>query len=149
MTTQIEVKGLKELIARMEKYPSEMKKAQQVTVDASLLVLWENVPSYPRISFDSTYERTGTLGKTLGSGSAGGKAGNPDILESKAIGSGWEGRFGTRLKYAPYVIGDTAQAAHMGYWWQMKDIAEKSNEKIVRLFNIMADKLALFLEGKK
>lgn len=148
MTTQIEVRGLKELQARMKQFPEQLNAAQEKTMEASLLTLWENVPPYPRISFNSSYRRTGTLGRSLGSSEGGGKGGKPSIYETKKLGSGYEGRFGTDLSYAQYVIGDTTQAAHMGYWWQMKDIAAKAETKIVRLWQTLADKLAKFLDGK-
>ena len=149
MTTQIEVRGLKELQARIAQFPDKLEEAQQVTMDASLLTLWENVPPYPKISFNSSYRRTGTLGRSLGTSAAGGKgSGKPSIYETKKLGSGFEGRFGTDLSYAPYVIGDTTQATHMGYWWQMKDIANKAGDKITRLWQTLADKMARFLDGK-
>lgn len=146
MTTKIEIKGLKELQARMKAFPKQMDAAERATMEASLLTLWENVPPYPKISFDSSYTRTGTLGRTLGSSMGGGKAGQPSIYEVKKLGAGVEGRFGSDLSYAPYVISDNDQAAHMGYWWQMKDIAAKSQAKINRLWVTLADKLARFLD---
>jgi hypothetical protein len=133
----------------MKQYPLEMHKAQALTVSAALITLWENVPPYPRAPQSSEYVRTGTLGRTLGSSEGGGNAGEPDIFNVKPLGAnGYEGKFGTRLEYAQYVIGDTTQAAHLGYWWQMKDIANKSAEKIGRLFNELGEKMARFLEGK-
>ena len=71
----IEVRGLNEVIERMEKYPAELKEGMEATMEASLLVLQENVPAYPSPPQDSTYRRTGTLGRTLGSSVGGGKAG--------------------------------------------------------------------------
>ncbi len=146
MTTEIEIKGLKELQARMNAFPKQMDAAERATMEASLLTLWENVPPYPKISFDSSYTRTGTLGRTLGSSMGGGKAGQPSIYEVKKLGAGVEGRFGSDLEYTQYVIGDNDQAAHMGYWWQMKDIAAKSQAKINKLWVTLADKLTKFLD---
>src|SRR5689334_22027280 len=105
--------GLTELIARMQAYPEKLAQAMRTTMDASLLVLWESVPPYPPQPDNSAYERTGTLGRTLGSGSGGGAGSTePEIYEVKAVGSagGYEGHFGTNLDYAPYVIGDDTQA---------------------------------------
>lgn len=147
--TVIEVKGLKELLARMQKYPVESAKAQALTMSAALITLWENVPPYPPAPPSSAYDRTGTLGKTLGVGESGGVSGNPDIYTVKPLGGGFEGRFGTKLSYAEYVIGDDTQAAvHQGRWWTMQVVANKASEKIVRLFNTLAEKLARFLDGK-
>lgn len=149
MTTPIiEVRGLRELIKRMQAFPQQMEAAAKTTMDAALLTLWENVPEYPDPPQNSTYRRTGTLGRTLGSSEAGGKGGKPDVYLTRKLGGGnIEGRFGTKLEYAPYVIGDDTQAdVHKGRWWTMKTIAENASEKIERLFNTLADKLAAFLE---
>src|SRR3990167_2236690 len=108
MPTVIEVKGLNELIGQMDKYPQELRAVMYVGVEASLLVLNESVPPYP--DRESDYDRTGTLGRTLGSSEGGGTAGQASIHEIRPLGSGFEGRFGTNLGYAPYVIGDDEQA---------------------------------------
>lgn len=138
------------LSARMAAFPAEFEKVGSATMEASLLTLWENVPPYPPPPAGSDYIRTGTHGRKLGSGIAGGRgAGTPSIYESKKLGSGFEGRFGTNLEYSPYVIGDDTQAwMHAGRWYQMKDIANKAKDKIIRLWNTAADKMAQFLDGK-
>jgi hypothetical protein len=148
MTNAIEVRGLTELIERMRAYPRELQEGVEVTMDAAMLTLHENVPPYPPPPDTSTYDRTGTLGRTLGSSESGGKAGTPDVYEVREMGSAWEGHFGTNLEYAPYVIGDDTQAGHMGHWWTMKVVAERATDKINRMFETLAKKLASFLEGK-
>lgn len=152
MTTTITAKGLEEIISRMQAYPAQLSASAKVAMDATLLVLWENVPPYPsQKGANPTYERTGTLGRSLGSSEGGGKAGGePDIFEVKALGSagGYEGRFGTNLEYAEYVIGDETQAAHMGYWWQMKDISARAQAKIDRIWGMLGEKMKSFLESK-
>lgn len=146
----IEIKGLEEITQRMQRFPNEFSKVADVTMDASLLTLWENVPPYPAPSPDSSYDRTGTHGRKLGSDVGGGKSGGtPSIYTKKKLGSGMEGRFGTNLEYSQYVIGDTTQAAvHQGRWYKMRDIADKSRSKIISLWNIASEKMARFLDGK-
>jgi hypothetical protein len=145
MTTPVmEVHGLDELLRRMQQFPAELDKSANITMEASLLTLGENVPAYPSPPPNSGYDRTGTLGRTLGS--SGGKA---DIFESKKVGGGFEGRFGTMLEYAPYVIGDDTQAyMHAGRWWTIKDVAAKAAAKIERLWETLGDKMAAFLDRK-
>src|SRR5689334_23309717 len=106
MTSPIEVRGLDELIKRMKAYPDQLTKSVRVTMQAVLLAVWEAVPPYPPPPEGSTYDRTGTLGRTLGSGFEGGQSGQPDVFTIKELGSAWEAHFGTNLDYAPYVIGD-------------------------------------------
>ena len=149
MSNVIEIRGLDELIKRMRAYPAELKKGMEITMEAAMLTLWENVPPYPSPPENSTYVRTGTLGRTLGGGMEGGKGGGePDIYVVREFGAGYEGRFGTNLEYAPYVIGDDTQAAHMGHWWKIGVIAGKSADKINRMFANLGEKMAAFLEGR-
>ena len=146
----IETKGLDELIERMKMFPSKLKQIAEIGMQATLLVLWENVPPYPRPPEDSSYRRTGTLGRTLGSSETGGKAGSaPQTYQVRKMGSGLvEGRFGTNLGYAPYVIGDDTQAwMHKGRWWQMKNILAAAQDKINKVWNGIAQKMADFLNS--
>src|SRR5512145_1411516 len=110
MPVSVEVEGLSELIGRMDAYPKQIQDGMSEAMQDTLLVVNENVPSYAEKPATSSYDRTGTLGRTLGSSIEGGKRGSPDIYEVRALGSGVEGRFGTNLDYAPYVIGDKEQA---------------------------------------
>lgn len=150
MSAGIEVKGLTELIQRMSDYPRQLKEAMKVAVDATLLALWGAVPPYPAPPQGSKYVRTGTLGRSLGSGDGGGASGgHPSIFTEKNLGNAnFEARFGTNLEYAPYVIGDNTQAwMHQGRWWVMADIATAAAQKISEIFNALADRLVEFLEG--
>ena len=143
----IEIRGLDEIIKRMKAYPQKLTDSVRVTMTAALLALWENVPPYAPEPEDSTYVRTGTLGRTLGSGMEGGQAGQPDVFYVREMGSEWEAHFGTNLEYAPYVIGDDTQAAvHQGRWWTIRTVAEKASAKIDSLFETLVNKLAAFLE---
>jgi len=141
----IEVRGLNEVIAKMQAYPEKLQAGMKTAMDAALLVVWENVPPYPPQPSGVSYRRTGTLGRSLGSGEGGGKSGGePEIYEVRALGAAsYEGRFGTNLEYARYVIGDDDQNIHLGYWWQMKDVAARATEKVQRVFadlgRVMAD----------
>ena len=150
MSQLAEVKGLRELIASMTAYPAELVKTMSVGMSASLNIFWENVPPYPPARPESTYDRTGTLGKSLGSDQQGGATGQPSVYRIHQLGGGnFEGTFGTNLDYAPYVIGDTTQAeVHKGVWWQMQNVAARSTEKITRLWNDIGEKLAKFLDTK-
>jgi len=146
----IEIRGLKELQARMAKYPQKLEQELKRGMDASLLVLHEKVPPYPPPPADSTYRRTGTLGRSLGASLGGGKSGKPAIYETKKISSGYEGRFGTNVEYAPYVIGENTQArVHRGRWWTLKKVAQDASKKIMQVWNGIAENLAQFLEGNK
>jgi len=143
---QIESRGLDEIIARMNHFPGKLKEGSNIGMNASLLVLWENVPPYPDVP---NPVRQGTLGRTLGSSETGGKsAGSPDIYTVKALGTtGMEGRFGTKLDYAPHVIGENQAWMHYR-WWKLSDIIPKAQGKIVKIWEGIAKLLADFLDAK-
>ena len=149
MPVKIEIVGLKRLKRRMRQFPIEYNKAVELTLRASLLKIWENVPPYPKPPAGSKYIRTGTLGRSLGSGTGGGKSqGEPDTFRVFEQGGNIDGaEFGTRINYAPFVLGEN-QAKHMSHWWTFRKLARKSRPEIIRLFKVMAKKLVKFLEGK-
>jgi hypothetical protein len=96
------------------------------------------VPPYPPPPQDSGYRRTGTLGRSLGVGYGGGKTGKPSIYGIKGGGRNIEGRFGTNLEYAPYVIDAQRQAKiHKGRWWTMDTIKQKAEAKIKKIWEDM------------
>ena len=77
---------------------------------------------YPPPPPNSTYRRTGTLGKSWTKTTMrGGK------------GGGWVAQIGTRLKYAPFVQDATRQAAvHQGRWQTVQDVAKNRRDDVVR-----------------
>ena len=138
-----EIRGMDELLAKMRQFPQKLRQMERVGMNASLLVLKENVPPYPSPPVDSTYRRTGTLGRTLGASSA-----KPDIYTVKGLGTNHvEGRFGTRLSYAPYIIGDQ-QARQNRHWWKLDSILPKAQEKIVKIWDGIMQQMAKFLDSK-
>lgn len=145
----IEVRGMRELIRRFKRYPTVLRREMKEGMDVSLMMLWEKVPPYPPEMPSSDY--TGLLGRSLGSSIAGGKmGGKPDIYETKKIGQGYTGRFGTSIKYAPRVIGDKTQIKPWkGRWWTMSKIADLAKVKILKLWDGIGRDLAKFLDGKK
>jgi hypothetical protein len=141
--TAIEIKGLEEIISKLRRMPREVDNATRNAMDKSLLALWENVPPYPPNPADSEYRRTMTLAGSLGSSPGGGKGGaKPTVYSVTGSGGNLQGRFGTDLSYAQYVI-DPQRQAYMhrpGYkgrqgWWTMETIKERAKDKIERLWN--------------
>ena len=144
----IEVEGVGEIQRRFQQYPQKFDRVLGKTLDASLLTIWGDVPSYP--VYDSPYARTGTLGRTLGVGKTGRKLGEPDILEKNIGPNMFEASFGTRLEYAPFVVGETTQAGHMAHWWTLDGtVFRKVKPKLEKLFKIMVEELARWLDGRR
>lgn len=145
----IKVSGLSELRERMGRFPEKLDEGMEQAMKVTLLLVHGAMPGYPPAPMGSTYRRTGTLGRTLGSSATGGASSQPEIYTVEKMGHGWEGRFGTRLKYAPYVIGDEQQAkVHQGRWWVLSDVATRAQGKIQRNWELLAKYMAKFLEGK-
>jgi len=138
--TDIKIEGLEEAIQKYQGASQKLERAMRKTMDSSLLVVHESVPPYPSPPEGSTYRRTGTLGRTLGSGQGGGVVGRPDIYQVTGSMKNIQGAFGTRLEYAPYVISDEDQAwMHKDRWWTMGTIADRARTKIIKLWNDLID----------
>lgn len=135
-----------DLFQRFERYPQRLDDELQAAMDKAMLHLQGSIPEYPAQNPATDYVRTGTLGRSIGLG--GGKA---EVHQVKRLGQGnYEGRIGTRVYYAQYVIGEGTQAEHVrrsAPWWTMKTVAEAAQEGIVRIFEAMAEKLAGWLDG--
>jgi len=144
MTTEIEVRITPpDLIQRMHRYPQQLNQEMERTIKQALAHTQGSVPPYPAPPPGSSYVRTGTLGRTIGLG------GRADIYETRRVGAGYEARLGTRLDYAPYVIGPETQAApHRGRWWTMRTVLEKAMPGIERLYEAAANRMVAFLEGR-
>jgi hypothetical protein len=140
-----------DLLQRMSRYPVQLDAVMKETAVAALLIIHESVPAYPKQMPDSSYVRTGQLGRSMGVGQGGGELGNPDIYLVKKMGSGeYEGEFGTNLGYAPQVIGEQSQKEFFKArgWWTTRTIATRATPKIVKLYAIASEKMTKWLDGK-
>ena len=127
---EINITGLQELVDKFKQSEQKLHDGMQLTMNASLDTLQESVPPYPPRPQESTYIRTGTLGRSLGASGA-----KPDIKKVTGTVKTIQGAFGTRINYAPYVISDDKQAyMHRGRWWTMQTVADKARDKIERLW---------------
>ena len=101
---KIDINGLERAVEKLKKIPAALDKAMTHTMVLSLLELWSAVRPYPPKPPKSTYSRTGTLGRTLGSGTTGGRSGGqPTVYSIRGGGNKMTGHFGPNLKYAKYV----------------------------------------------
>lgn len=143
MTEQLRVEVKLEptdLLRRMEQFPNKLNHELGRAMKASLLHIQGSVPAYPD---RPNPVREGILGKSLTVGDLG------NIFEIKKRGIGIEGKFGTKLEYAPYVIDPERQAwMHKPYWWTMNTVKEKAEKGIQQLFEKAMQRMAAFLEGK-
>ena len=113
---------------------NEMMKA----MGRSLGRLQEGLKKYPTAKPESRYIRTMDLWRSLTVG----KLGLQGIHSVKGIHGGVEGRWGTNVKYAPYVIDQNRQAAHMGRWWTLQGEAKRLTPQVVKEFQAASVRIA-------
>lgn len=118
--------GDKELAAKLQRMADAAPKIGSDAMMESLLYLQSQTPGYPPAPPNSRYRRTGTLGRSVTSLASS----NPDALTKvePLRGNTITGTWGTRVKYAPDVIGrDTQRSifAAIG-WYTLEDVAERN-----------------------
>lgn len=128
----VDLTELEKFVGRVKQIPRWYKQVTGIIMDASLVIVWSEIPPYPAPPPNSGYRRTGTLGRTLGVSDQGGISGKPDIFGSKRSGREHIGRFGSRLKYAPFVIGQEQAGTHQNRWWTMREVRDTAEPRIVR-----------------
>jgi len=149
MTTNVKVEGLDELQAKFAKFPQVFQAALSTTMEAVLYKIWEYVPAYPPPPPNSTYTRTGLMGRSIGVSEGGHKLGKPGIFEIRKRGASFmSASFGTRLSYAPDVIGESQKAPHNARWWTLGGVARMAEAATIKLFELMARKLVAWLNDE-
>ena len=144
----VSISGINELIGRMRGVPSWLPTWLSDTMTRSLRALQEAVPPYPPPPMGSKYVRTEKLGRSLGSGFGGGASGTPDIFEVTMSGGATEGRYGSRLGYAEYVVGEGTQAeVHAGIWWTVRTILNNALKVIEALWSALGERIAAYING--
>ena len=152
----IEIKGLDQLIRRFGQRSHVLKPIVKA-LDKSVKVVQARLAKYPRrptnirVPFVSQrqrvwffaalrsgeiqvpYRRTGTLGRSI-----------TTQVDSKAL----EGRVGTKLSYAPYVLGDATQARWMGHWHTFREVAKEKLPDIQGHFVAAAQEITVNLAGR-
>ena len=94
----------------------------QGVANAGGQLLRAEMRKYPPPPPNSSYRRTGTLGKSW-------------AQKVTRLAGGWSAIVGTRLNYAPYVQDETRQAeVHQGRWQTIQSVAADKKDEV---FNFM------------
>lgn len=125
---QITVAGLSKLQNKLDKIENMGHVLDQAT-DKAVKYVHSQVPPYPPPPASSTYRRTGTLGRTIGT-------------EVRNLGTVRVGVIGTPTVYGPWVISSNSlmdgrgpQAwMHQGRWWILQEVVKKAKEAIVAIY---------------
>lgn len=130
---QIKLTGDRHLADKLQKMARQYPELSQKAMRDSLLYLQAHTPGYPPAPPNSSYRRTGTLGRSVTSLAAN----NPDALTRvEPLGGGnIRGLWGTRVVYAPQVIGRGQQRpAFARRWWTLEDVAEKNRPGVINIW---------------
>ena len=142
---EIEIKGMKELKAAMDKFPQQVKKymAAAGTEASEEILETQGLRKYPPLTeanFPPTpYYKRG-VGTQTGSGNRGG---------SENLGTQWtvqakdfETTISNRASYARWVVGET-QASFMAPkgWRKLLEVAKEKQAAITVIYNRWVDKL--------
>jgi hypothetical protein len=135
---EIDIQGLDKLERKLAHLPDKLNKNTRDAMEASLIILSQNVPEAPPKPPHSKYVRTDYMINSL---LAQKEIPNYAVYNIKGTGANIVGTFGTQVEYARYVIDENRQAyMHKGRWWTMKTIVENTKEKIINLWNLMIKK---------
>lgn len=116
MSFEIDIPNIQPLLRALESYPDIAGPILQKASDAALLGLIPDLANYPAPPPDSTYRRTGTLGRLWA-------AARP---EWAAIASGFEGSIGNATPYGTWVQSAAQQAnIHTDRWSTDQEIVDK------------------------
>lgn len=125
MASSAEFKGLDQLQAKMSKL-LHLKDELKKTTDKAVKFVEGEIPPYP--SATSSYQRTGTLGRTMYS-------------EVREFGSEVVGVIGNNTVYAPWVISSERigsrgpQAGfHESKWYTLQGVVQKAKNGIIQIY---------------
>lgn len=115
------IRGLQELIKKFERLNERMWEMPRVAQDAEKY-LRSQVPPYPPPPPNSTYHRTGDLGRSI-------------HTEVQKLGAQVVTSLSVGVDYGPWVVDERRQArVHRGRWWTLQEVLRKSRDGVVRLY---------------
>lgn len=126
------VLGIPEVAGALERYPEVAGPEWQAASDASLLGLIPEVADYPSAPANSSYRRTGTLGRLWTSARP----------EWRPMANGFEGSIGNATPYGHWVQGED-QARRMGAigWVKAEKRLQDAKSRIEDIFRAAARRI--------
>lgn len=126
MADNIVIKGLEELQGKFEKL-ANLKDGLVKTTDKATKFVWGEIPPYPSPPANSSYRRTGSLGRAMYS-------------EVRELGSEVIGVIGNNMTYAPWVIsatrvGEKGPQAWMHYrWYTLQQVIKDAKNGVIQIY---------------
>jgi hypothetical protein len=119
----VTVDGLSELLEAFANFPTIAAGEISKAVEKALLLLQGAAADYPPKPPESTYRRTGTLGRLWTSAAR--------VVEENVSGAFVVGRVGNATPYGPYVQDPKEQAkVHRGRWKTTEQIVQEHRAEI-------------------
>lgn len=118
----LQIKGMAELNRKLDRIRRDIRPEMRAATEKALAYVHSRVPPYPSPPPDSTYRRTGTLGRSI-------------TTQVRELGTQMVGVIGTNVVYAPYVIDEKRQAAmHSGRWWTLQAVVRKARAGVRAIY---------------
>jgi len=124
MPNEIIVLNLDRVIQRLRDYPDIAGPAYTRATQKSLLLLAGELATYPPAPADSSYDRTGLLGREW-------TIATPEV---QSLGAEFVGAIGTGVIYAEYVQGEEQAWMHVGVWQTAQEIADDRRRRIMAIY---------------
>jgi len=116
MSFTVELKGLDDVLKRLDE--KKILDAAEAGMKRGVLYVHSTVPPYPPAPPNSTYRRTGTLGREI-------------TTKTERSAGNILGIIGAAAPYAPLVIGEDTQAwMHAGRWWTLHSVVRKAADRV-------------------
>jgi len=112
----------------------DARKFAEKAMHKAVLLVSEKGSEYPPPPSNSTYRRTGTLGRSI--------TGKVESITKEV-----RGLVGSRVVYAPNVIGDKQAPIHAGRWVKLVDVAVSQIPQIESFFEDATKEIAEFLKN--
>jgi hypothetical protein len=124
----IKITGIEHLEARLKRMTAETRSELERATHQAVLYVHSQLPPYPAPPPNSTYRRTGTLGRTI-------------TTEVRSLGNDVVGAIGTNTVYAPWVISDKPVGSrgpqawmHVGRWWTLQQVVRDAKDAIMDIY---------------
>jgi len=128
----VEVRGLDKLQRKFDMSDDVVKRESHDAMESAVALVHDRAGSYPPAPPNSSYVRTGTLGRRF-------------AHRVTHFSGGVKGYVTNPIPYAPYVRGEEQAAVHAGRWATMKQIVEEKRGAIEGFFARAMRNLARFL----
>lgn len=121
----ITLNGLDDVLKKLDS--KRMWDAAERGMAKGMLYVHSTVPAYPPPPPNSTYRRTGTLGREI-------------TTKTERSAGNIQGIIGSATEYSPAVIGEGTQAAvHEGRWWTLFQVVVKASDRVVDFIRAEVD----------